>query len=344
MAVQGRKSEGPRPATLRDIAQRVGVSRMAVSAVLSGTTSRIGVSSSTRDRIVSAAQEMQYRPNAVARSLRRRRTDAIGFYSGYHYLDPRNPFIGAILGGLQEGCAAFGKDLLLHSDSRGTTPDDVDDIYGSLVDGRIDGLVLFTPPEDPLVERLAVSHVPVVAVADVVASLPSVGVDDETGARLTFDHLLARGHRRFLYRSRQGRLVSAERRREAFLGAAAARSLPMEEWCGPQCGGADDLVRAWLDHHAAERPTAILCWNDDAAYDLLEACHRFGVRVPEDLAVTGFDAIPNPTSFRWRLTTIRAPWSEAARTAVDLLITQIEGTVPPRETILPVEFVAGDSA
>jgi LacI family transcriptional regulator len=87
-----------------------------------------------------------------------------------------------------------------------------------------------------------------------------------------------------------------------------------------------------------------VCWNDPSAYDLLAHCHRSGLRVPEDMAVVGFDGAANPIDFRWRLTTIRAPWAEAARLAVTLLMAQLEGEEVPQETVLPVEFVAGDSA
>ena len=79
---------------------------------------------------------MRYRPNAIARSLRSRRTNIIGLYSGYRYIDPRNPFMAPIIGGLQAGCAEHRKDLLLHTVFRG---DSTDDIYAELADGRIEG-------------------------------------------------------------------------------------------------------------------------------------------------------------------------------------------------------------
>src|SRR5262249_47656133 len=121
-----------RQPTMKDIAERVGVSKMAVSAVLSGTSSTARVSEATRERILAAARELRYRPNAIARSLRSKRTNIIGFYSGYRYIDPRNPFFAEIVGGLQEGCAEHRKDLLLHTVFQRAS---VDDIYGELVDG-----------------------------------------------------------------------------------------------------------------------------------------------------------------------------------------------------------------
>jgi DNA-binding LacI/PurR family transcriptional regulator len=327
---------------MKDIAERVGVSKMTVSAVLSGTSSNVGVSEATRARVMAVARQMRYRPNAIARSLRSRRTNIIGLYSGYQYVDPRNPFLAQIVGGLQEGCSEYRKDLLLHTVFRG---DSADDIYAELADGRIDGLVMTAPPEHPLVERLAGSHLPVVVVADAVPNLPSVVVDDAQGARLTFDYLAQRGHRRMVYRSVDWHLFSAERRRAAYFEIAAERGIEITEWCPPQyIEAGDPFLETWLRQSPEQRPSAVLCWNDLAAYDALAYCHRRGLRVPEELAVAGFDGDPNPVDFRFRLTTVLAPWAEVARSAVRLLVAQIEGEEVPRQTVLPVEFIPGDSA
>src|SRR5438552_16111076 len=100
---------------MQDIADHVGVSKMAVSVVLSGTSSKIGVSEATRARILKTARDLQYRPNAIARALRSRRTNIIGLYSGYGPLFARTDFLAKIVAGAEEGCAAHGKDLLLHT-------------------------------------------------------------------------------------------------------------------------------------------------------------------------------------------------------------------------------------
>src|SRR5688500_10745180 len=101
-----------RATTMQDIADQVGVSRMTVSVALHGTTSHVGVSEATRARILEAASLLSYRPNAVARSLRRRQTNIIGLYSGYGPIDPRVTFYSQIVAGLQQACVPLRKDLL----------------------------------------------------------------------------------------------------------------------------------------------------------------------------------------------------------------------------------------
>lgn len=86
-----------------------------------------------------------------------------------------------------------------------------------------------------------------------------------------------------------------------------------------------------------------MCWNDLTAYFLLEHCRRRGLRVPHDLAVVGFDGLPPAHPTPWHLTTIRAPWAEAARAAVSLLLRPQGGPPPPPETVLPVAFSPGDT-
>lgn len=332
------------PITLKEVAERAGVSKMAASAALTGNMEHTRVSEATRARILAAAAEMGYMPNAVARSLKRRATHIIGMYCGYTFLDARHPFLGEIIGGAQAGCDVHHKDLLLHGVFRGLS---VDDIYKELVDGRIDGLILTAGQEDPLVVRLAASHLPVVAIVDAVPSLPSVVVDDSDGSRQIVDFLADRGHQRLLYRSVSDlpQMVSVERRRTAFLEAAGARRLTVREWDAPEMTLPTDRdIAAWLDEPAEVRPTAAVCWNDLAAYDLLAHCHARGVRVPDDLALIGFDGLKTPLGFLLGLATIRAPWAQVARTAVDLLVAQIDGDTVPKETVLPVEFYRGATA
>ncbi len=320
---------------------------MTVSNVLSGNKARSRhVSEATRARVLVAIQEMRFHPNATARSLRRRRTNIIGFYAGRGYINPESAFLAAILGGLQEGCDAHRKDLLIHGTFRGK---EVADIYAELADGRIDGLVLYSPPGDPLAEALAESSLPVVALVDADPMLPSVGVDDVAGSRLQAEYLAWKGHRRIAYHSAHNyeTVISAKRRLVAFREAADRLGLELAEYPSAyyrnESHVSEQGVR-WLDASTETRATAAVCWNDVTAYDFLEHCLRRGISVPEEIAIVGFDGVIPTRGVGRKLTTIRAPWAKVAQTAVTLLVRLIEGEPVEPETMLPVELVIGDTA
>jgi DNA-binding LacI/PurR family transcriptional regulator len=223
----------------------------------------------------------------------------------------------------------------------------VESIYQELANGSIDGLVIQAPPHDPLVDRLAASPLPVVAIVDAIPALPSVVVDDMVGSSWIVEYLLARGHRHILYRTSPPRLslASVQRRRAAFVEAAEARGLEVMEWAGEeQTDAHDPTLYPCLDRARDARPTAAVCWNDRAAYDMLAHCLARGLRVPEDCAIVGFDGIGTPLESIWKLTTVRAPWAQVAQTAIKLLVAQIGGERIAQETVLPVELICGNTA
>jgi DNA-binding LacI/PurR family transcriptional regulator len=291
--------------------------------------------------VLEAAREVRYHPNSAARNLRRRRTDILGLYTRYGYLSGRSHFEADVLGGLQEGCDAHRKDLLLHGAFHGHS---AEGILAELADGRVDGLVLLSDPGDPLVELLLASALPAVAVVDAIPGLPSVVADDALGMRRLVEHLAGLGHRRLFYRDSHPRPVSGQRRRAAY--DVAVRDLGLETTeavCLEHRVPILSEQAPWMEAPRDRRPTAAVCWNDVAGYDLLGHCRHRGLRVPEDLAITGFDGIAPPPGWSRRLTTTRAPWLHVARTAVDLLVRRIEGEPVPAETVLPVEFAPGDT-
>lgn len=326
---------------MKDVAERAGVSSMTVSAVITGSSS-VRVSEATRARVLSMAREMGYAPNAIARSLRRRRTNIIGLYSGTGYLNVRSPFFAEIVGGLQEGCERHRKDLLLHGVFDGRSAGDV---YRELVDGRIDGLVVNMLAQDPLAVRLIASHLPVIAVIDAMEGIPSVVVNDASGSQMLVEHLTHSGHRSVHYVCTNRRLKSVVRRRAAFLDSASTHDLIVtESGVAGMSDQGDVVLSEWLALPTDKRPTAVACWNDLTAYNLLAHCQLNGVRVPEDLAIVGFDGISYPAMSARHLTTIRAPWVDVARTAVDLMVSMLQGEKLAAETVLPVELVLGDTA
>jgi DNA-binding LacI/PurR family transcriptional regulator len=331
-----------RVVTQKDIAAKLNLSQSLVAGVLSGRPN-VWASEETRRRIHLAAKDLGYRPNAIARSLRQRCTNIIGFYSGYGYgiLDIMDPFTSEVLCGIRQGCEAACKDFLMHGNFRGQEPDA---IYQELINGKVDGLILLSPPSDPLVKLLAESFLPVVAIADAVPGLPSVIVDDAAGSGMLARHLAEKGHTRILYRKSPLQTISDLRRLNGFCEAAAETGITVVDTIDAYW---DDVLSErevrWLRAPRGERPTAVVCWNDYVAHLTLDACLGMDLRVPEEIAIVGFDGFHWPVRLAYNLTTVRAHWANVARKAVDLLVARLNGEEAPPETMMPVDLILGDT-
>jgi DNA-binding LacI/PurR family transcriptional regulator len=321
--------------TLRDIAERVGVSVNTASFVLNGSRSGTRVSEATRKAIWEAAAELGYTPNALARSLRQQRTNIIGLYCNFEFLQARNLFLSDLVGGLQEGCAELGYDLLLHSFGSGST---VEALRASLMDNRVDGLVFYAPPSHGFGSLLAQGPVPVVAVVDLVSEMPSVTVDDIEGGRLQAQYLAARGHRRVMYRQYVRPPVSAQRREAAF--KAQASTLGMQVVDAAPFGRFREHSLTPNDlAQLRSGVTAIVCWEDNSAYGTAVELDKLGLRIPGDVEIVGFNGLRTDQPLRWEIPTVEAPWRAAGQTAIRILTDLIDGKDVPRETVLPVGFV-----
>lgn len=335
-------SDLPKKTTLRDVAELAGVSQFTVSVVLNGSKSNTRVSAKTRERIGRAAIELGYQPNSLARALRQRSTNILGLYFGYGHLEPHDPFHAEVLTGLQRGCEACDKDLMIHYSFHRYS---VDEVFAELVGGKIDGLILIAAPGDPLVTRVRGSNLRVVAMTDAIEGIPSVIADDTAGSIAIANHLYERGHRTVMYRSCPGLSDSAGRRQEAFEKRAA--ELGMSTIAGRTSNWKGAVEQEEADLLARQKDlgiTAAVCWGDPSAHALLAYCQRRNIRVPQDLAIVGFNGIEPPVQPAHVLTTVRAYWSHVAQRAVHLLVNSLEGKEVPELTILPVELFLGDTA
>jgi len=288
--------------------------------------------------VIAVAAELGYRPNAIARSLRTQQVKAMGLYSGYGYHSLRDPFLAEVYTGIRLACRDLHYDFVVHGDIEGKT---ANEIKLKLSDGKVGGLVLHAPPGDPVVASLDGGDLPAVAIADRQLSFPSLVADDNQGVRLLVDFLWERGHRKIVYGTSHVRLASIEARSETFVRLVSER-------------GGEPIVRP-IQSHEAEKlvdevlampdpPTAICCWNDYYAYLLIARCLKSGVRIPDDLAIVGFDGLLDTRLPARRLVTVAVPWEHMASEAVRMLVRQIGGEELPGLTIFPVSLVEGDTA
>ena len=324
---------GPRPRpTIRNVAERAGVSKSLVSLVLRGSPH---VSEHRREAVLQAAKELGYRPNAVARSLVEGRTHLVGALVA----DLHNPFYAEFLDGLQESLHGDGLRLLIGSgrSNSGFEGDAVE----AFLELRVDGLVLLGvgPATSTLAEAAAYTPTVVFGERDVdVEGVDVLVVDDEQGARLAVDHLAELGHKRIAHIS--GTPSSAARLRcQGYRDAMRDRGL--EPYIMIEKGEftEEDGRRAALALlRRPDRPTAIFAANDMVALGVLSAASELGLRVPEDLSVVGYDNTHLAAINHISLTSIEQPRRQMGRTAAALLSDRISDPrkrarirqVPPR--------------
>jgi len=334
-----------RPPTLKDVALRAGTSKMAVSAVLNGTKSTVGVSESVRQRILQALDELQYRPDVMARSLRSDRIGLVGFYCSAGYIDTRDPWMRALFHGLTSGLAAKERELLIYNALFGRRREEA---VRRMLSNKVDALIVLPSPDDAdLTEAMANAHVRAVTLVEPLGDLPLVCADDRGGAAAMARYLIGAGHRRILYRRAATHYRYEAARFEAFQETASA--LGAEVIAAEAQDQRDSVTEGeqalLLNRREREGITAVACWRDYSAVRLLNFCAMNGIQVPGDIAVAGFDGVRHtglPAGAH--LTTIDADWTAVSRTAADIVATLLSGPPPPAQTLLPAVLHLGNTA
>ena len=321
--------------TIRDVAERAGVSKSLVSLVMRGAAH---VSEERRSRVLAVAQEIGYRPNAVARSLVQRRTNLFGVLLS----DLHNPFFAEVIDGLRAEAESHGYRVIISTGDR--VPASEAQALETLLELRTDGLILASGAIDMEVVTAAANEIPTVLAARHArgTDVDSVANDDTAGATLAVEHLAGLGHRRIAHIDGGGGAGARDRRR-GYLRAmkrlgleAFARVVPGSY---TEQGGAEG-ARALMDGEEEERPTAIFAANDLAAVGALGALSERGVRVPHAMSLVGYDNTALAAVRRINLTTIDQPRPEIGRTAVTLLLERIEGRRDSaRHVLIPPSLV-----
>ncbi len=328
---------GPSGPSMKDVAARAGVSLGTVSNVLNRPHL---VSEHTRRRVHSAIDALGFVRNESARQLRGATSRTLAFV----VFDVSNPFFTDVAQGAQAAAEAAGFALYLCDSGEDRTRQNA---YLDLLEQqRVEG-VLITPvhPSDPRITALSARGTPVV----VVARGRSVGhravtVDDVLGGDLAVTHLLDTGHRSIAFVGRAGdfghvadRLAGAQRA----VDRGGAEPLTVLETDRTDVAEGRRAGERLAGIPAARRPTAVFCANDLLALGLLQQTVRLGLRVPQDLAIVGYDDIEYAAAATVPLTTVAQPGRLIGRTAVELLLDQVRGTPPPdaREVVFEPELV-----
>jgi DNA-binding LacI/PurR family transcriptional regulator len=322
-----------RPAVIGDVAQLAGVSNQTVSRVLN---EHPNVHPDTRERVLDAIRQLNYRPNLMARGLVRQRSHMIGVVSFDTVLfGPASTLLGIGRAARDEG---YGVTIVTpESADRSSIADAMATITGQAVAGVIIVFPSRTASTTALLSlREGLPAVAVEAADDLVAG---VHIDQAAGARMAVEHLLYLGHETVWHVSGPRDRLDAQARVDGWRATleAAGHAVPpviVGDW-GPESG-----YQAGLE--LAERPgvTAVFAANDHMALGLLRAFHERGIRVPEDISVIGFDDIPEAGYLIPPLTTVRPDHEEVGRRAVASLLRLVDeqeepGEAAPREWVVP---------
>ncbi len=326
-------------ATAADVAVRAGVSRSAVSRTF---TPGASVSQATRERVLKAADELGYQVNRLARSVIQRQSTLVGVVVP----GMQNEFVVQLLGPIMRNLARYSLAPLL-MDVR--DPEQMESSLRYLLQYRVAG-VTFTsgsPPIELAREYLRL-HVPVTMI-NRDSSLESVDVvssDNHRGGALAARCLIAAGARRLAYVNLPTGTYSGVSRGAGFSEAVALSgqaSISVELIQGKISGyeGGAAIARQLLDRPPALRPEGVFCANDTLAFGFMDcARHTFGLRIPEDIVIVGFDDVPMAAAASFGLTTIRQDIDGLAREAVDRLVERMSNPSKPAESqTLPVELV-----
>lgn len=335
-------------ASMSDVAFEVGVSETTVSHALSG---KRHVSEETIARVREACERLNYRPSHMARSFRSKRTFTIALIVP----DLCNPFYPSLARGLQDVLFESGyQTLICDSDSRAVMEESlIDQAIERQVDGIVIAPILATMPP----KLLAMPQMPVVvissshAVAQQVlqqSNIDSASSDDEGGMLLAAEHLIRQGHRRIGYITAPMSLGPAQRRFDGFRRALRRADCPLDDRIVATTsftreGGSQGLRQIMED---SDPPTAVLCANDLLAIGAMDFAADRGIRIPEDLAVVGYDDIESASLVSPRLTTIHVQTRVLGKACGQFLVDRMTGAYsgPPRQVLIPNTLVTRDSA
>ncbi|KAA2254513.1 LacI family transcriptional regulator [Solihabitans fulvus] len=320
--------------TIREVARRAQVSVATVSRSLSSPGL---VRQETRERVLAAAAELGYQPNRAARGLITGRTGNLGIVVP----DLENPFFTGVLKAVQAQAR--------HADYAVFVADSDEDPVAEVkllqtMAKQVDGVVLCAPGLTDQQVHEAAEGTPLVLLNRSLPGIPAALMNSADGMRQIVDHLVALGHRRCAYLNGPHTSWSNQERLRGLRPAARRRGLDLVE-LGPFAPRYEGGLQA-ADLALAEDVTAIIAYNDIMALGVLARLRDRGVRVPEDVSVTGFDDLTFAALCSPALTTVAMPVAPAGRVAVDLLLDWLaaDGGEAPHVTLDTQLIVRGTTA
>jgi LacI family transcriptional regulator len=335
--------------TIKQVAQEAGVSTQTISRVIND---RPDVAPETRQRVLDVIERLGYHPSALARSLIRRRTNTLGVVTaGLRYIGPSRTLNG-ITGQAEE----LGYSLLLKKLTRFDTGD-VESILNALLARQVDGIIWAVSEVGNnrawLQDRLPNLPVPIIFLTmHPQAGLSIVAVDNYRGGRMATEHLIQQGYRQIGHIAGPLAWWEARQRKAGWRDALIAAGMSPAERQWLEGNWSSESGEEAIQRLLAQYPEmdAVFVANDQMALSALQVASRRGLRVPQDLAVVGFDAIPEAAYFSPPLTTVRQNLHElgclAARQVVEMIVAsrESENSYEPESIWLKPELIVRESS
>ena len=333
---KGHRLKHSRPATLKQLADYLGLAPATVSLVMNHTPVADTIAASTKQRIFEAAEQLGYRPNFLARCLRSRRSFTIGVLTP----EVSHGYNTTVLGGIEDHLLQAGYFYFVASHR--FQPDLIEEYPELFLHRSVEGLIVLNAPWK--------KHLPVPVVTischHEVKNTTRIVLDHRQAAELALGHLWKLGHREIAVIKGQSFTPDSEIRWDAIAEIAAKSSRPVDEGLVVQIE--DNLATPELGYRATQtllgagkRFTALFAFNDIAAIGAIRAIHEHGLRVPEDVSVVGFDDIDSAAYHHPGLTTIRQPLRQMGKMAAQTVLKRIEGKDTPsaRELVFEPELI-----
>ena len=326
--------------TIYDVSRLSGVSIATVSRTFSNPDL---VRENTRRKVFEAAEILHYSPNAIARAMARQRTDKVAFLICKEGATILDEFYAGICIGIMEETNRIDRELVI------STAADWDLTASNAKNKQVDGVILGGNARPELVSELQSRGLAVVLVNNRMAGfdIPCVVSDEYGGVRQALEHLIARGHRNIAMLAGRFSPYILNERYRAFLEIAQSHGLSTDarqiRLCDPAVDSAETACEELLAR--PDRPTAILAANDMLAAGAMKAARRLGLRVPEDLAVTGVDDSHICGLLEPELTSVHIDCRRMGELAAARLQSLLEGeTDVPQVTVVPTQLRVRGSA
>jgi LacI family transcriptional regulator len=336
--LQAQEDRLPRRVTIRQVAENAGVSVSAVSKVLRDA---YGVSVSLRERVEASIKELNYRPLPAARGMRGR-TYSLGLVLP----DIRNSFFAEILDGVASALVETRYQVIVGIRDAASSEEAV---IEAMIDRQVDGIILVgTVRAETVLETLA-SRLPLVVLgfhAPTGQRFDTVNTDDQLGASLAVRHLVANGFpaTAMLSLDLPGSTIAAERElgyRTEMLKCGLAEHINIVRVGSTKAQIASGATRL-LDAPAS--PSAMFCWSDFVAVEVLSIAAEIGLSVPNDLAIVGYDNSPVCALAQNGLTSVDQPGAVLGHSAAKLFLERVGGRVSAQHVILPPQLIARASS